>query len=493
MQNNPTLSVCMIVKNEAKNLPRLLDSIKGLADEVIIVDTGSTDNTVEIAQRYDAKTYCFEWCDDFSAARNESLKYATKDCILWLDADDEISNEEHIKIMNDLRRYKNAGFFLKLKNIQEDNINESLQLRIFPNRRGIIFEGRVHEQALRSVQRNGIPTYSSDAVILHYGYKDAECVVEKFKRNREILEKELKETPDNMNAIFFLSRTLRGLGENELVLTYINRTIELYKKKPNPYNYDIVKIAFTDKAILLYAMGQEEEARKVLEEGEKLFPEYASLIFTLGELYYRRKDYGSAFNELLPLKDETFESEIVPLNIQETRKCLRSYLGISALFAGRYDIAEECFRTSIDHDPQDASNYHYCSLAREKSGDLGKAIEACNEGLQMVSNDGCLMKRRFLLYAKQGKDEKAFSEFERLNGNGADIDVLSAMFLLQCRALNIVGINHYYNLIQGSLSVPAQYFPEGIDKTKETLIVTGESQALELFESAIAHLLKINA
>ncbi len=128
----------MIVKNEEKDLPRLLSSIRGLADETIIVDTGSNDNTVDIAKSYGAKVYHFPWCNDFSAARNESLKYATKDYILWLDADDEIKHEEHHKIRNDLKRHKGAGLFLRLKNVYGDSGTDFLQLRIFPNHKGNI-------------------------------------------------------------------------------------------------------------------------------------------------------------------------------------------------------------------------------------------------------------------------------------------------------------------------------------------------------------------
>lgn len=93
-----TVSLCMIVKNEEKVLGRCLDSAKEIADEIIIVDTGSTDRTKEIAAEYTEKIYDFEWNDDFSAARNESFRKATMDYCMWLDADDVIPEREQQKI-----------------------------------------------------------------------------------------------------------------------------------------------------------------------------------------------------------------------------------------------------------------------------------------------------------------------------------------------------------------------------------------------------------
>ena len=92
-----TISLCMIVKNEEKTLDTCLNSIKNLVDEIIIVDTGSTDKTKEIAKKYTNKIYDFKWVDDFSKARNFSFSKATKDYIMWLDADDYLPKEEHNK------------------------------------------------------------------------------------------------------------------------------------------------------------------------------------------------------------------------------------------------------------------------------------------------------------------------------------------------------------------------------------------------------------
>ncbi|MDL2259215.1 glycosyltransferase family 2 protein, partial [Eubacteriales bacterium OttesenSCG-928-K08] len=94
-----TISLCMIVRNEEATLARCLNSIKGVADEIIIVDTGSTDTTVDVAKYFTDKVYSFEWVDDFSAARNFSFSKATMEYLLWLDADDVVLPEDREKLI----------------------------------------------------------------------------------------------------------------------------------------------------------------------------------------------------------------------------------------------------------------------------------------------------------------------------------------------------------------------------------------------------------
>jgi glycosyltransferase involved in cell wall biosynthesis len=89
----------MIVKNEEAHLERCLDSVKDMVSEMIIVDTGSTDRTVEIAHAYGAKVYHFDWCDDFAAARNESLKHATGEWLLMMDADNWLEPEDKNQLL----------------------------------------------------------------------------------------------------------------------------------------------------------------------------------------------------------------------------------------------------------------------------------------------------------------------------------------------------------------------------------------------------------
>ena len=104
MGNRQRVSLCMIVRDEEKNLEACLAPVADLFDEIIIVDTGSQDGTIEIARRFTPHVHHFQWCDDFSAARNESLRHATGDWIFWLDADDRVGPSQ----VADLRRFVRA-------------------------------------------------------------------------------------------------------------------------------------------------------------------------------------------------------------------------------------------------------------------------------------------------------------------------------------------------------------------------------------------------
>jgi len=482
----PFISVCMIVKDEEENLPRLLTSIKGLADEVIVVDTGSKDGTVRVAKELGAKVYHFPWCNDFAAARNESLKRATKDFILWLDADDEVKETEHHKIRSHLRKHPGTGTYLRTC---VEGEGQALQLRMFPNHRGIRFEGRIHEQTIGSLEAKGIPTYACNARIIHHGYEDRQATVAKLRRNRRILEEELKEHPEDLNTLYFLARTCSGLGELELALTYLDEVIERGKGDPVLRNQVVFKHSLFDKASFLALLGRLDEAFSVLADSKSFFPRFVLLPYLSGKLHFERKEYREAFEELLPLKDETFERETLPIDIPQVRKWLLRALGVSALFADDPAIAEECFMRTIDDDCLDSPAYHHLAVARERKGDVDGAIEACRRGLEHMGDDAYLRKRLFLLLLKGESFDRALEWYETLNGSKDDVDALSGRFLLSCRALDGAGIQCYYRLLQEKLSVEPLDFPQNLQVTKQRLRETNDARSIELFAAAVSFLL----
>lgn len=196
------LSACLIVKNEEKHLERCLASVKPIVDEIVVVDTGSTDRTVEIAKKFGATIGHFEWCDDFSAARNESLRLATGDWALWIDADEELDPEGFHQIREGLIRPHFAGYYLQIVNKMDAEVEANTYVhtavRLFRLIDEIRFTGRIHEQIINGFKERGyIPATLTKGRIFHYGYQDA-TMAEKNKVERTVtmLEREVKDCPE---------------------------------------------------------------------------------------------------------------------------------------------------------------------------------------------------------------------------------------------------------------------------------------------------------
>lgn len=493
MVNNPTISVCMIVKNEEANLPRLLTSVQGLADEVVVVDTGSSDRTVEIAGEYEAKVYHFAWRDDFSAARNESLVHATMDYVLWLDGDDEIAKEDHDKIREHLKRHQGTAVFLRLKNVHGGEETEAVQLRMFPNHKEIRFAGRVHEQVYFSILRKGITFTTCDATVIHHGYTEKGAEAEKFRRNKRIHEQELLEDPDNPLPYFFLGRALKGLDETDQALRNYLTFIEAAKKRPDILALDVYKVALLEAAEMYCGLEKWPEALSLLETSRAAFPDFRLFAFSLGQLYFQRKEYKKTYDELVGLRGYGFNNELVPVDVRKVHLVLHRSLGISALFIKDFTTATECLKECVRAEPRSGENYNYLALAYEKSGDPGMAAEVCSQGLAVCPGDSLLKKRRFLCLVKNGDLDAALSGFEMLNGNSGDSDVLSAMFFVYCTKLDAAGMARYYRLLQQSLCLSCQSFPEGLQNVKDMLVKVNDIRAKEFLELGISHLLKISA
>ena len=147
------LSACVIVKNEEKHLPRYLACVRELADEIIVVDTGSEDVSMSIAKKGGAEVYSFPWQDDFSAAKNFAIEKAKGKWILFLDADEYFPPESIGKVRTILkevdRDIRTAGILCRWVNFDEDEgmklQGAAVQLRLFRNLRGLRYKGRIHE------------------------------------------------------------------------------------------------------------------------------------------------------------------------------------------------------------------------------------------------------------------------------------------------------------------------------------------------------------
>ncbi len=209
----PAISVCMIVRNESANLRACLESLGDLASETIVVDTGSTDGTPEIARSMGARVYSFDWIDDFAAARNESLSHATGEWVFWLDADDRLTPEA----VGQLKQAANSGladaYNCLVTSIEPDGrLNTVEHVRMFRNGLGIRFEGAIHEKVTLDLARLGLCLASTDIVVNHTGYSSAEAIREKSRRNLSVIERELELHPEQVELLFYRGHSLANLG-----------------------------------------------------------------------------------------------------------------------------------------------------------------------------------------------------------------------------------------------------------------------------------------
>lgn len=213
----PFLSLCMIVRNESEHLARCLMSAQNYVDELVVVDTGSQDDTVAIAQRFGATLYHFDWCDDFAAARNFSLEKVTGDWVLILDADETLVVETNT-LHQQLTASPPAVMGLVLTRTEitllEGDLNGGFHLRLFRNDPRLRYVGRYHEQ-LRHQDGNPLTVVPFPALkILHYGNSNEQAVLQKtIARDIPLLEKMRQEQGLNFWLLDCLARNYIRTGQ----------------------------------------------------------------------------------------------------------------------------------------------------------------------------------------------------------------------------------------------------------------------------------------
>ena len=216
----PLLSVCLIARNEESSLPRALQSVRAVAGEIIVADTGSTDGTEQVAKELGAVVCHFPWCEDFSAARNFAISQARGDWIFWLDADEELLPDSADELRACLARDDALAYLVRRQDLQQadrlDYYTMMWQLRLFRRRDDLRFQGRCHPDFHPDIHeiatRAGLQVYPSAITMRHYGYI-GELREPKLRRGARLMELELRERPGQLYYLIEYGRTLLLLGE----------------------------------------------------------------------------------------------------------------------------------------------------------------------------------------------------------------------------------------------------------------------------------------
>lgn len=358
MKNRVRLSQCMIVKNEEENIRKALSWGKGIVCEQIVVDTGSTDKTIEIAKEMGAVVYQFQWINDFSAAKNYAIEQASGDWIAFLDADEYFSKEDALK----LKRILDKGIDQNIEaiNCSLIHINDSGkpfatsgQTRIFRNKKGLRYHNKIHEQLQWTDGHTIGCIYLQDEFsILHTGYSDSSYrKTGKLERNIVMLQKVLAETPEDYNMWSYLGDSL--LVENrcqeaaqayEVVLTHADSG-HLQDGRLNYAAYSYMQILMDkndpdagDKIRAIYSF---------MEKRGNMNPD---IIFQMGKWMLRLSHWGEALGY--------FESAV---------RQLEQYNGIDVIYMlGNMELV-----------------YYVTAAAAQEYGDIRKAVSYCVKGLQI--------------------------------------------------------------------------------------------------------------
>lgn len=285
----PRLSLCMIVKNEEDYLEDCLKSVAGVVDEIVIVDTGSTDDTLNIARKYNANIFNFEWINDFSAARNYALSKTSCEWILYLDADERLSPESYEEIEKIKNNDIKAGYFCSVISFDEHNSKPNLirYNRLFRNSSDIYFEGKIHEQIVHSLNKNEYQLLESDIKIFHEGYNIPQHkMVEKANRNLQLLLEEYKKE-QNDYLIFQIAQTYGVLIDNEKAIEYFDKII----KSPTSSKH-FKSHAFRYKAAVEFQNnGNIDLALSYAKKAENFFDKEPILNALLMKIYLKRKEF----------------------------------------------------------------------------------------------------------------------------------------------------------------------------------------------------------
>ena len=396
----PSISVCMIVRNEEATLARCLSSLSDLASQLVVVDTGSQDRTVEIARSFGAEVYHFQWVDDFSAARNESLRHARGEWVFWLDADDELSPQAVAQIKNAVASGQADAYVCRVVSQLPDGTEDIVpHTRIFRNGLGLRFQGRVHESVWTDVIAKGLKALDTDIVIVHHGYETNWAVLRsKHERNLAYVEKELERYPDNPGLLCYFGVAKIGLGDLVAGEAALQRVLEL----PSiDVRFDSFRFwAWASLVRLSIARGEDERARQMLDRALGEFPGHPYFLAWKGDMAFQSGELSEAWR----LWHAAYERDhVLVWGHHPNRRSLA--LWIAAGYAMTGDMAEEArwFERAGRVDEEGIKVYLQFVRRLIRQGKLVEAQRVLEAARKHWPRHPIVWKGLALLYERQGQ------------------------------------------------------------------------------------------
>ncbi|MEW5701238.1 MAG: tetratricopeptide repeat protein [Candidatus Zixiibacteriota bacterium] len=391
----PKISLCMIVKNEEEHLPRCLASVQGLADQMVVVDTGSTDRTVEIAQSFGAQVYHHAWEGDFSKARNISMGYADGEWIFILDADEEVEAAD-IALLREVSRQTDFNVVsVSVYNYsREKGMYTSFlpSIRMFRRHLGAYYEGIVHNQ-LRF--HTAEPTLRVSARLYHYGYGlSPEAMARKVARSRELLEKQLAENPNHAFAHFNLAQLLRGdpnedsPGRMDRVIEHASRAVALTSPDDVKQRH-IHLMALHQLLTAHFTKGEYEQAAACAHRALQHKPGYLDALIGLGHIHsldgrrdLARRYFLEYLDEQARYNEHAETDHVIILHLHSRHNAYYG-LGLVAEMEGKPDEAMAWFEKCVAERDDYIDSHFRLAQALSRTGDKERACQELERGLSV--------------------------------------------------------------------------------------------------------------
>jgi len=306
----------MIVKNEEKYLASCLQSIRDIASQIVIVDTGSTDQTLEIVRQFDAQIHLFKWNNDFSAARNETLDKATSDWILHIDADEVLDADSANQFKELLQDTKADAFNIIVRNFHppEDMIQfkDSVQVRLFRNKKEFRFQNKIHEQILPSILAQNGSIKDSSLRIDHLGYRENN--VEKALRNLPLIEANARDNPQDPYLLFKLAETYKAVGQTDKAYSTFQKVL---KQNPTAISSEILDTLYLRMAQIELSKDRYPEAIHSARQSLKINPLNDVSLYILGIALIYLGQPGQAESFLQKIKTMEANLSIKPEDVNQ--------------------------------------------------------------------------------------------------------------------------------------------------------------------------------
>ena len=304
------ISACLITKDEEKNIEQCLKSIEGIVDEIIVVDTGSRDNTINLANKYTNKIYFYQWNNDFSGARNFAIGKVKGDYILFLDADEYLTSFFDFKSFLLKEKNLKEAYLIKIRNFDKDKNNQIIDEfwanRLFKNDLSIRYFGKIHEQLTNVKTKKLIVGYIKGIIINHSGYSNS-LLEKKAQRNLKILKSEFEVVSDKERLYSYLAETYNYLGDNDKAEFFSRKDIILGVKN-NSYSSKSYRILIE----ILKDRNDKVELKLILEKAIANFPKIpdfkAEYALYLAETFEYKKAIA-LMNEAIIMSDKYEEVE----------------------------------------------------------------------------------------------------------------------------------------------------------------------------------------